>query len=258
MRQTWKAYTRSANVRRMSDRDSIALKLKALRTRAKVSMDRVAKDLGYKTASSYQRYEDPTTYEKKGKHLPLHIARGLINILVGKGSPPVSQEEILMLAGVTDLTGPQLRSLDAHKLIWCVGEVAAGIWREAFELPRDEWIPVLISMQDDRYAGAQRAALQVRGDSMDQLYPDGSVVIFVRLDEIGRKPKPGDRVVVLRHRHGQTEATVKEYQRDTSKKRWLVPRSSNPAHLPFALDRPTDDSERIEIVGLVVGSQKIE
>jgi len=163
-----------------------------------------------------------------------------------------------MLAGVEDLTAPQLKSLDEHKLVWCVGEVAAGVWREAFEWPQHEWLPVLISVPDERYPDVQRRALRVRGDSMDQIYPDGSFVVFVRLSDIGRKPQTGDRVVVLRHRHGTTEATVKEYSRDSAKRRWLLPRSTNPAHSAFQIDAPRDNDEIVDVMGLVVGSQRIE
>ena len=163
-----------------------------------------------------------------------------------------------MLAGLSELTAPQLQSLDEHKLVWCIGEVEAGAWREAFEWPRSEWLPVLISVSDERYAGAQRHALRVRGDSMDQIYPNGSFVVFVKLADIGNKPQPGDRVVVLRHRHGTTEGTVKEYSRDAAKRRWLLPKSSNPAHKAICLDEEAGPGEVIDVMGLIVGSQRIE
>lgn len=132
------------------------------------------------------------------------------------------------------------------------------MWREAFEWPQDEWIPFPVLLLDTRYPGAQRRVLRVRGDSMDQLYPDGSYIVTVNLSEIGRQPQNGDRVVVLRHHHGMTEATVKEYRRDAAKRPWLIPHSSNPAHHALAIDDPGEDGAQTEVVGLVVGSQRIE
>ena len=240
----------------MTEKDSVPAQLKKLRERAGLSMAAVAKGLKYKGSSSYQRYENEDLFTKP--QLPLPLVRSLVDILAGKGSPPITREEVLMLAGLKELTGPQVRSLDEHRLVWCIGEVAAGIWRDTFEWQRDEWQPVLISIDDTRYPDISRRALRVRGDSMDMLYPEGSYVIYVRFSEIGRGPQPGERVVVLRHRHGQTESTVKEYTKDAAKRRWLLPRSSNPAYTAFRIDAPSEPDEHIEVLGLIVGSQRIE
>lgn len=241
-------------LRRMAKIESAPLKLKKLRTRAGLSMAAVAKAMGLKGASSYQRYEDDTLFRKE--FLPLEVVRPLTNILVGRGSPPIAQEEVLSLAGLDSLSRTQLQSLEDHKIVWCVGEVAAGIWRDAFEWPRDEWLPFPYAILDERYPNAERRALRVRGDSMNELYPDGSYVIYVSLAAIGRRPQPGDRVVVLRHRQGQTEATVKEYRRDGNKRRWLLPRSTNPSHTAIEIDGRGEGE--IEVMGLVVGSQRVE
>lgn len=238
----------------MSEPDSKPLKLKALRERAGLSMAAMAKALRYKGASSYQRYEDPTLFKKQ--ELPLKLVRDAADILVGKGSPPITREEVLMLGGISELTTPQMRVLDEHRIIWCVGEVAAGVWRESFEWPADERVPVLM-LPDERYVGIDRFALKVRGDSMNKLYPDGSFVVYVRFQDIGRGPRSGERVVALRHRHGLTEATVKEYHKDNQAQRWLIPWSTNPAHQSLLMDQ-ADDGEMLDVIGLVVGSQRVE
>lgn len=238
----------------MSKTESAPLRLKAMRIRAGLSMGAIAKAMGFKGASSYQRYEDETLYKKE--FLPLELVRGLTTILVGRGRPPITEEQVLNLAGLDNLTQRQMRSLERHQIVWCVGEVAAGIWRDAFEWPREDWLPFPYAVLDERYPDAERRALRVRGDSMNDLYPDGSYVIWVSLAAIGRKPQTGDRVVVLRHRQGQTEATVKEFRRDGNKRKWLVPRSSNPEHRAVEIDAKS--GETIEIMGLVVGSQRVE
>jgi len=234
--------------------ESVTTKLKALRTRAGLSMGQVAKHLGLRGASSYQRYEDGALYKKP--HLPVPMVRKLLDIFPGRGSPPISQEEVMMLAGIDGLTVPQLMALDDQNWIWCVGEAAAGVWREAFEWPREDWTPIVLSVRDDRFPRARRAALLVRGDSMDELYPDGSYVVFVRFDEVGAKPRVGDKVVVIRRRQDLVETTVKIYTKDAGGKIWLAPRSRNPKYTALPLEG--DGDREIEILGLIVSSHRLE
>jgi phage repressor protein C with HTH and peptisase S24 domain len=159
---------------------------------------------------------------------------------------------------LADLSVPQLEFMDRQTEIWCIGEVAAGVWREAFEWPREDWLPVTLSVEDHRFKGAKRHALRVVGDSMDDLYRSGSLVVFVKFADIGRRPLADDKVIVLRKGpRGLTEATVKLYTKDAQGRRWLVPKSSNPQHKPISLEEP-DPSETVEIMGLVVGSQTLE
>jgi transcriptional regulator with XRE-family HTH domain len=240
----------------METNDSPALRLKRLRERSKLSMKAIAKALGFKGASSYQRYENPDQFTKQ--HLPLQMAKTLAELFAGKGTPPISKEEVLVLAGLEDLSTSQLRSLDEQSWVWCIGEAASGVWKEAFEWPRGNWIPVAVSVRDERFPGVARSAVRVAGDSMDQLYPDGSFVIFVRFSDIDRGPRPGDRIVALRRRHELVEASVKEFSVDPRGRSWLIPRSNHPSHGAISLGGPRDNSEVIELFGLVVGSQRIE
>jgi len=79
------------------DPDQIAARVTELRERSGLSMDGLAKAMGYKGASSYQRWEDAPTYAKG--FLNPKIVRLLETALVGKGSPPISREEVWELAG---------------------------------------------------------------------------------------------------------------------------------------------------------------
>lgn len=240
----------------MGNNDSVTARLRALRIRSGLSMGKTAKALKLKGASSYQRYEDPTLFTKPV--LPLLITQKLAELFAGQGVPPIDKREVMMLAGVDTWTNPQLQALDAQELIWCIGEVAAGIWREAMEWPRDDWLPLTSSLNDKRYPLAKRAAVRVRGDSMDLVYPEGSYVTFVRLADIGRGPQPGERVLAVRRRHNLIEATIKEYTKDAKGRRWLLPRSSNPSHAAIPLNDNADEGETTEIIGLVVASQRVE
>ncbi len=102
-----------------------------------------------------------------------------------------------------------------------------------------------------------RFFLRVKGDSMDQVYPDGSLIecvsTFARIE-----PKPGRNVVILRTRSDQrVEATVKEMV-EIDGKMWFVPRSSNPAHQAFSVDAVDPDIEEMRIAAVVVSSVRPE
>ena len=66
--------------------------LKKLRLRAKLSMAELAKSLGYKGSSSYQRFEDEELFKRA--YLPFEIMAPLCAVLVGKGTPPIEQHEV--------------------------------------------------------------------------------------------------------------------------------------------------------------------
>lgn len=72
-------------------------RLKTMRNRAGVTMADAAKALGYKTPSGYQHYEDPKKFLQK--YLPSEIIEMLIPLFVGRGQPPVTDEEVWDLGG---------------------------------------------------------------------------------------------------------------------------------------------------------------
>jgi len=117
------------------------------------------------------------------------------------------------------------------------GMVQAGNWREAVELPREEWTYFDLPA-DERYPGIERFLLKVNGPSMDQVFPSGSVIECIRFIDLGRDPKHEEYVVVHRRRKdGLYEATVKQFMVAENGKRWLWPRSNDPAHQqPIALE----------------------
>lgn len=139
------------------------------------------------------------------------------------------------------------------------GEVAAGVWREAWEMEPDEW-EVFTGRADVKAPIRERFGLRVAGDSMNEVYPPGSVIECVAYDGEELIPN-GKRVVVQRVRSDNTiETTVKELRRDSDGVEWFVPRSTNPAfQRPFRCDQP-DDPEvvRVEIIGVVVASIRPE
>ena len=77
----------------------------ALRKRAGLSFDSLAKGMGYKSGSSIQRYLSEE-YAEKRDFLPLEVVRKAIPVLRDKGAPPISEAEIMALAGIVEGTEP--------------------------------------------------------------------------------------------------------------------------------------------------------
>jgi SOS-response transcriptional repressor LexA len=142
--------------------------------------------------------------------------------------------------------------------LYVIGEVAAGVFREAWKVPPDEW-EAFTGRADVPAPVQKRFGLRVSGDSMNAIYPPGTILECIEYD--GTEPIPnGKRVIVQRTKlDGSVEATVKELIRDEEGIEWLVPRSHNPVHQAFRGDQPGDPSiTKIEIFGIVVASTRLE
>ena len=147
--------------------------------------------------------------------------------------------------------GPQL---------YVKGSVAAGVFVEATEAPREEW-EAFTGRADLQVPASLRYGLRVVGDSMNLAYPPGTIIECqsIIFDELVEPIPNGKRVVVERKRFGDgVETTVKEYLCDDDGVEWLVPRSTNPAHQAFRCDQPGPDIEAIRIIAVVVGSYQPE
>lgn len=68
-----------------------------LRNRAGLSLNNLAKAMGYKGASSIQRYGDSKMY--LGGYMHRDVVASLESAVLGKGIPPITREEIWELAG---------------------------------------------------------------------------------------------------------------------------------------------------------------
>ena len=186
--------------------------------------------------------EQPTVQRwEKGKREP-ELAQ-LIQLADVLGVEPGA----LLSGAVATPIGPRL---------YVKGEVAAGVWRAAVELPEDEW--QTFNGRNDITADLEhRFGLRIIGDSMNEFYPPGTIVECVSL--FGRaEATPGKRVVVIRKdTFDQYEATVKELVEQEGAL-WLVPRSTNPAHLPFRLDDVGEGIVECRIAAIVVSSVRPE
>lgn len=135
-----------------------------------------------------------------------------------------------------------------------VGEVQAGVWRAAVELPQDERVILPIAGVPG-YGAVKLAGLRVVGSSMDLLYPDGTYVIVASASDTD--VRHGDRVVVYRSQGELREASIKEVRVEEGGRVALWPRSTSPDHQkPIYLD--DDDQGGPEIAYVVVGRFSIE
>lgn len=153
---------------------------------------------------------------------------------------------------------PDTQPTELGPRLFVKGSVAAGLWKEAWEFDEDEW-EVFTGRADVVAPLQKRFGLRVVGQSMNEVYPEGTIIECVQYD--GREPIPsGKRVVVVRTRvDGSVEATVKELVRDEDGIEWLVPKSTNPMYRAFRGDQPeSPDIVQTEIVGTVVASIRPE
>lgn len=207
--------------------------LQALRKKRGLSQAQLAELIGVEQPT-IQRWE-------KGKRMPdLDSLQSLAHAL---GVTPGSLIDGDALVSI----GPTL---------FIKGEVAAGVWRAAAELPESDW-QTFTGRSDVNAKIEHRFGLRVIGDSMDLLYPHGSIVECV--SAFGHvEALPGRRVIIVRKNDRQEyEATVKELV-DREGELWAVPRSTNPAHRPFRLNEEEPGIIETRIVAVVVASIRPE
>lgn len=125
-------------------------------------------------------------------------------------------------------------TITGHKVRWVplVGRAPAGNWREAIEVPIGE-----VAVRADK-AGANAFAVEIDGDSMDLILPEGGWAV---IDPDQRHFFDGRVYLIMNVEH---EATLKRYREKPAR---LEPVSSNDEHGPIYLT-----GESIKIVGRVV------
>jgi SOS-response transcriptional repressor LexA len=151
-------------------------------------------------------------------------------------------------------TSGQSRFQPLGPTLFVRGAVAAGVWRDAYEWPEEDW-KEFTGRGDITASLKDRFGLEIVGDSMSLIYPHGSIVECV----FGRAEiAPGKRVVIVRRRDDlEYEATVKELI-DIDGVMWAAPRSHNPTFTAFRLDENEPGIIETRITAVVVASIRPE
>lgn len=237
----------------------------------KPSTQLCASELGYSTALPY-RADMSVEISKRIRALRLSLGKNQTQFgeMLGVSQGAVSRwesgsmPEAPLLAKLASLAGVELAEFIGADFSYVErerprllvkGEVAAGVWKEAVEWEEEQWFPYTggshVSVPTDR-----RFGLRVAGDSMNEIYPPGTILDCVSTIGSGMEVRSGQKVVVVRTRDdGQLEATVKQYLEDASGRKWLMPRSTNPAFQgPIEIGREEDGIVETVIMAVVVGA----
>ncbi len=143
-----------------------------------------------------------------------------------------------------------------------LGEVQAGVWMEAVQWDDGDTYEVPYGVPA-KFADSAYG-LRVIGDSMNLVYPDGTVVIVIPVWEYGDEIPSGKRVIVERRKKdGIVEATAKELEVINGHAK-LWPRSTNPKFqqaidIAWPYEEPQGIGlETVEIKGVIIGSYRSE
>lgn len=219
----------------------VTKRLLSLRRRAGLSRDQLAAELGFGRGTSLRYYEVRGKDGFKGDSLQVDLVSKLIDVLVGRGAPPITADEVAVLAkhplnGMIDLNKSDYNELtyeplDEHnKRGVSSGEpypsdsgaspevdARAGAGRgqlgQEIEVAGlsghrviDEWVLPRRFHQEIRTQAGFVWVIQVRGNSMEPLLQDGDRVL---VDTTQTTPSP-DGVYVFDDGGGPE---VKELQR---------------------------------------------
>lgn len=220
------------------------------------------KAAGYKTAAQFcdtHGYKRPTysMHESGKRRLKPGIARDYAEklgvtevwLLHGAGQGPKGTDGLEVVE--TPFIELEIR-----------GEVQAGMFRDAIELPVDEWEIVHVPRPPGRHTA--HFGLKVRGTSMNLEYPEGTILVCVPILHYQADVRPGDHVIVQRRARADdgVEGTVKELRLDEQGRYWLWPKSSDPEHQtpylwPQGQAEDCAGGDEIKVIAIVVADYRV-
>lgn len=187
----------------------------------------------------------------------LGVSQGGLNLWINNKRKP-SPEDIEKICKVFNVS-PNFLFESETNTIPVIGYVQAGLWQDAIQWEQTDFKPIYIPT-DDKFKGKRIYALEVRGNSMNLLYPPGSCVVCVSAEDYFDCVGPiesGKKVVVERRNPNDNniEATVKQYLKNEFGT-FLMPQSTDPTFTPIRTD--DGSSGETKITGVVIGSFKKE
>ena len=242
----------------MIDAVPVSRRLADLRKRAGYSVRDFAREMGFgdrfSTYSSYER----DTYKKP--LLPVELATKAATILAGKGSPPIAEEEVLMLAGITGSRSGTSPSGQSHgrgrdaadwapdTLIVREYDVAAAAGSGALPVLDGngeaelvaEWV-VPRDFLPPHYRNSTVAIIRVQGDSMaPEIMPEERVMVDTSQTWVGP-----EGIYITWNGIGVVVKRLQVVPGEVRKIRFI---SRNPAYAPY--EQPADE---VRVLGRVIG-----
>jgi phage repressor protein C with HTH and peptisase S24 domain len=141
-----------------------------------------------------------------------------------------------------------LQSIPITHNVPVLGIVEAGAFREMYASGEPTaYIPLSVP----EYRGIKLSAYEVAGDSMNEVFPEGTRVITASPHDWPLHE--GNYVILRRHSHGLTETSVKRLYVDDGGDWEFRPCSTNPAHKAIVA-KPFDefDQDGLEILAIVL------
>lgn len=134
-----------------------------------------------------------------------------------------------------------------------IGELAAGNWTDSPTWPDDDQYQISAFLPPG-WEDSPIDAFEVRGPSMNKVYPDGTIVYVAPYDQVPGGARNGDYVVAIRENEdGEFERSVKKYVIDDEKKTWLFPESTHPEHqAPLEFKKKDRSPTAVKIAGMVI------
>ena len=221
-------------------------RLRAIIKRSGLSYREVALRAGYAHASGVSRhvYDD-------AENLSVDVSVKIADVLQGLGHPPLTHEEIVRTLSGRDVSVTSKVKARSHTQIPVVGAVQAGHWRAAVEqLEEQRSVPYVAPSAFRQFSCV---AFDVVGHSMDRVYPHGSTLIAITYEELGRDPRPGERVIVQRYAHDEVEASCKELRIGSQGHLELWPLSTRAEHQK-PLFYPVKNGETVVITHRVIAA----
>ena len=102
-------------------------------------------------------------------------------------------------------------------------------------------------------------ALEVMDAGINQLFPVGSIAVFIHLIHMDRNPVTGEKVLVtLRNEEGRVQHLLREFRLDVAGEVWLWPRSLDPLYqAPMRLTNPGEGISA-KIAAILIGGIRVE
>lgn len=137
------------------------------------------------------------------------------------------------------------------RMVTVSGKLQAGVWRQSSDIPEDSQTSVVVP-DLPALARSQLYAAEVVGESMNLVYPPGTIVVLERIFPDSQSLIPNKRYhVEIQRADGAVESTLKKLERDQSGRWWMAPESSLP-EFKSSMQIVNRSGENLAIAGRVV------